>query len=216
MAGGAIAGFDEAGRGAWAGPICAAAAVVHRSLPAEIADQIKDSKEIGESRREILGRLLRESSSVAYGLGIVDALEIDAFGLGWANREVFVRAAHDLSRRFPETHKTISLGLIDGSPINNPDFALPYPFETIIGGDGCRQEIAAASILAKTHRDALMRGLGEQFPGYGFAAHKGYGTRAHAQALETGGPIPQVHRLGVSPVAAIARAQNSKKTRQSP
>lgn len=143
-----------------------------------------------------MGAILMET--MAFGIGEVTSVEIDAMGLGWANREVFVRAALNLKARFPEI--CVTEAIIDGSPITNPGFNLEYPFRCVIHGEISHKEIAGASIIAKIHRDALMESLEKTHPAYGFASHKGYGTEKHKRALEKLGPIQGIHRMSYAPL----------------
>lgn len=190
-----IIGLDEAGRGPWAGPIVAAAV----ALTAEPPKGVRDSKKVPEKERETLANLIRQS--VPYGIGEVSAEEIDTHGLGWANRVVFLRALDDLRQKSPEL--VIESLRIDGNPIRHPDFTPRVPFVCITQGESKHPEIACASLLAKTHRDSLLKTLDELHPKYGFANHKGYGTQLHQKALREFGPIPKVHRMSVAPIKAL-------------
>jgi len=176
-----IAGVDEAGRGALCGPVVAAAVVfptawISGSGPAWL-DGVDDSKRLRPLRRKLLARLIRGETSV--GIGIVSHLEIDALNILRASQEAMRRAVAAL-RLLPD------LVLIDGLPV--ADF--PRPQEAVVGGDRKSLSIAAASIVAKVWRDRFVSLLGRRYPGYGLEKHKGYGTRAHYEALAALGPTP--------------------------
>ncbi len=176
---GLLAGVDEAGRGPLAGPVVAAAVILRRPLPMDMG--IRDSKTIAPARREkLLHSIFRDS--LALGLGIAWHDEIDCLNIHNASLLAMARAVRRLATA-PD------FLLIDGK------FTIdhPCPQETIIGGDGKSVSIAAASILAKTARDRIMMAYERRFPGYGFARHKGYGTREHLDAIKRLGPCP-VHR----------------------
>lgn len=173
-----ICGVDEAGRGPLAGPVYAAAVI----LPAcaEIPG-LDDSKKLSDKcRRELFPVILE--SAVAYGIGWASHEEVDALNILQATFLAMERAISQLSVR-PE------LVLLDGN--REKDFGVPV--KTVIHGDGLSANIAAASILAKVSRDDYMLKMAEQYPQYGFAVHKGYGTRAHYEALRTYGPC-EIHR----------------------
>ncbi|MBU1230447.1 MAG: ribonuclease HII [Proteobacteria bacterium] len=184
--GGLSAGIDEAGRGCLAGPVVAAACILPEDfdLPG-----LTDSKALSPARREALAGAIR-SQAVAWSLGLAWGPEIDRINILQATLRSMERAVAGLRLR-------PALLLIDG----NQAIALPLPQRTVIGGDALIPAISAASILAKTFRDRLMRALDRRHPGYGLAGHKGYGTAAHLEALRRLGPSP-IHRLtfrGVRP-----------------
>ena len=170
-------GCDEAGRGCLAGPVVAAAVI----LPEDFAHPLlNDSKQLTERQRELL-RPIIESEALAWGVGIVSSEEIDEINILHASFLAMHRAIDNLILR-PQ------LLLIDGNRFT------PYPdipHECIVGGDGKYMSIAAASILAKTHRDTLMLSLATEYPGYGLEGHKGYPTPAHKAAIR---------RLGLTPI----------------
>lgn len=187
-----ICGVDEAGRGPWAGPVCAGAVVLD---PARPIAGLADSKTLSSVRRKAFAKLIEENV-LAFGLGWASPAEIDQLNIRQATHLAMTRAVSALG---------VSPGqaLIDG---NDAPHGLPCPARTIVRGDSSEPCISAASILAKTARDALMMEADAQFPGYGFASHKGYGTRAHAEALAALGPCP-LHRMSFAPVArALANA----------
>lgn len=173
-----LCGVDEAGRGPLAGPVCAAAVILPRGV--EIPG-LNDSKKLTDKARrrlydEIVGR------AVSYGVVLIDEREIDRINILQATLRAMERAVAKLSPQ-PD------LALVDG----NREPLLPMPCETIVGGDGKCASIAAASILAKVTRDRRMEELDALYPQYGFAVHKGYGTRRHYEALHQYGPCP-IHR----------------------
>ena len=173
-----ICGVDEAGRGPLAGPVCAAAVILPYGL--EIPG-LTDSKKLSDKkRRELFPVISREA--LAYGIGLASREEIDEINILQATFLAMERALAALSVR-PE------LALIDGN--REKDFGLPV--KTVVKGDSLSMNIAAASILAKVTRDDLMLELAKEYPQYGFDIHKGYGTRAHYDALREYGPCP-IHR----------------------
>ena len=174
-----ICGVDEAGRGPLAGPVCAAAVI----LPANIEiPGLNDSKKLSDKRRRELYPVIMEQA-VAYGIGFADHNEIDDINILQATFLAMERAIAALSVK-PE------LALIDGN--REKDFGIPV--KTVIHGDSLSASIAAASILAKVTRDDHMLQMAETYPQYGFDIHKGYGTKAHYQALAEYGPCP-IHRM---------------------
>ena len=188
------AGIDEAGRGPLCGPVVAAACV----LPPEARLlYLKDSKKLSEQRREQLFGEIQEQA-LGYGIGIVHAPRIDEINILGATFEAMKAALAGcremLSQKtglpFPELEKDM-LVLVDG---NRPIPELSQPQRCLVGGDGCCGAIAAASILAKVTRDHMMYEYDRQYPGYGFAKNKGYGTKEHIEALRTLGKTP-IHRV---------------------
>ena len=186
-----VCGIDEAGRGPWAGPVCAAAVILD---PVRPIVGLADSKTLSARRREILAQEIR-AGAICHALGWASAEEIDALNIRKATHLAMQRAVSALLF-------APSLALVDG---NDAPGGLVCDVRTIVGGDGIEPAISAASILAKTARDAVMLELDRTFPGYGFAAHKGYGTRAHAEALQRLGPCP-AHRHSFAPVRAVLGA----------
>jgi ribonuclease HII len=176
---GLIAGVDEAGRGPLAGPVVAAAVILDPSRP--IAG-LGDSKRLSEKRREALYPQIIELA-LAHCIVFVERIEIDRINIFQATMQGMVRAVSGLD-------PAPGHALIDGNRVPQ---GLPCPAEAIVGGDGSEAAIGAASILAKVARDRYMVALEQRFPGYGFARHKGYGTRDHQQAIRELGPSP-VHR----------------------
>ncbi len=174
-----ICGVDEAGRGPLAGPVCAAAVLLPNELEIE---GLNDSKKLSEKKRELLYTQIVEQAST-YGIGFASEQEIDEYNILQATFLAMRRAVEQLSPQ-PE------LVLVDGN--REPPMG-ELPVQTIIRGDSLSANIAAASILAKVTRDRLMLELDAQYPQYGFATHKGYGTQAHYAALRAHGASP-VHR----------------------
>jgi ribonuclease HII len=187
-----IAGLDEAGRGAWAGPVVAAAVILspHDPQLCRRLAGVQDSKQLRPDQRERLLEVIREYA-VALSVGAVSHAEIDAFGIVPATRKAMALALQDL------TPQPDSL-LIDYLSLPH----MPLPQWCLPKGDGRVLSIAAASIVAKVSRDRMMIELHDRFPEYGFARHKGYGTAQHQAALETMGPCA-IHRLSFAPVQAL-------------
>ena len=173
-----VCGVDEAGRGPLAGPVCAAAVILpeHLQIPG-----LTDSKKLTDKKRRELFPLIQEQA-VSYGIGFASEAEIDEKNILQATFLAMRRALDQLSVR-PE------LALIDGN--RETDFGVPV--KTVIKGDSLSANIAAASILAKVTRDDLMLEMAKLYPEYGFDIHKGYGTKAHYEALRCYGPCP-IHR----------------------
>lgn len=174
-----ICGVDEAGRGPLAGPVCAAAVILPANL--EIPG-LNDSKKLSDKRRRELFPVIMYQA-IAYGIGLADHQEIDEINILQATFLAMERAMQNLSVK-PE------LALIDGN--REKDFGLPV--KTVVHGDSLSANIAAASVLAKVTRDDIMLTMAEEYPGYGFEIHKGYGTKAHYEALAEKGPCP-IHRM---------------------
>jgi ribonuclease HII len=198
-----LAGVDEAGRGPLAGPVVAAAAVlpaewVTEGLP-ESLQRLNDSKQLTEKIREELFDAIHVETEIHFGIGIIDAALIDEINILQATYRAMNAALAQLDP--PAAH-----ALVDGRPVPT----LPTPQTSIIKGDAKSFSIAAASILAKVIRDHLMLQYHEQWPAYGFAQHKGYGTAAHLAALKQHGPCP-IHRLSFAPVRAAVRCIESSR-----
>ena len=191
-----VAGVDEVGVGPLAGPVVAAAVVFAPARPPDIPG-LNDSKQVPRARHAALAAQVR-AQALAVGLGEATAREIDALGIFAATRLAAQRSVTALGR-LPD-HL-----LLDAHPLP----ACACPQTALVGGDGLSQSIAAASIVAKTHRDAWMRHLDEVHPGYGFGEHVGYGTRAHLDALARLGPSP-AHRRSFGPVRAADRVHASR------
>ena len=177
-----IAGIDEAGRGALAGPVAVAAVILPPQVEATVLSGVRDSKLMSPREREHWAEKIKEIA-IAWGVGYATPSEIDAFGI--------VPAVHLAAQR--ALHRLVPL----------PDFLLldylrlplcALPQMALVKGDREVLSIAAASVLAKTHRDALMRRLDKWFPQYGLARHKGYGTAAHREAIARHGLSPYHRR----------------------
>lgn len=187
--GGPVAGVDEAGRGPIAGPVVAAAVI----LPIEDAiSGLNDSKKLSAARRAALAPEILRICDVGIGLATVE--EIDEINILWATMLAMTRAIESL-RQHP------AAVLIDGNRVPSP---LSCPAEALVKGDAKEQSIAAASIIAKTHRDQIMCDLAERYPAYGFERHAGYPTAAHLEALRTHGASP-VHRQTFRPIRELGR-----------
>ena len=179
-----VAGIDEAGRGPWAGPVCAAAVILNRD---SIPDGLNDSKKLSEKRREVLFDMITQSAIV--GVGFASVAEIDEINILSATYLAMERAVAALD---PQPEAVI----IDG---NRAPQGLPMPSQTIVKGDARSLSIAAASIIAKVSRDRVMKKLAEEFPAYGWHKNKGYGTAAHRVSLLSHGVTPH-HRRSFRPV----------------
>ncbi len=192
-----IAGLDEAGRGSWAGPVVAGAVILPLNVPdlRTRLEGVRDSKQLRPQERERFYDLIR-ATALAVNVGSVSAAHIDERGIA------------------PATRRAMSLALAGLSL--SPDFLLidflrlptvDTPQRGITKGDALSLSIAAASIVAKVTRDRLMVELEDEYPGYGFARHKGYGTPQHQAALAHLGPSP-IHRFSYAPVAATVRRRS--------
>lgn len=181
-----VAGIDEAGRGPWAGPVIAAAVILHPEKPIL---GLKDSKLLTPKQRANLFDAIIENA-MSYAVGRAEVYEIDAINILQATLLAMERAVKALSIQ-------PSLAMIDG----NKAPKLSCQTKTIIGGDLIEPAISAASILAKVTRDREMEMLDQQYPEYGFAKHKGYGTKDHILALQKHGPS-DIHRKSYAPIAA--------------
>lgn len=173
-----VCGIDEAGRGPLAGPVCAAAVILPRDLEIE---GLNDSKKLSDKRRRVLFDEIT-AQAVTYGIAFATEQEIDGINILQATFLAMRRALAQLSIQ-------PSIALIDGN--RETDFGLPV--RTIVKGDSLSANIAAASILAKVTRDDFMLEQAKLYPEYGFDIHKGYGTKAHYEALRKYGPCP-IHR----------------------
>lgn len=173
----AIAGIDEAGRGPLAGPVVAACAIMPLD---DIIEGINDSKKLSEKKREALFEQIKEKA-LAFSIVEMPAEVIDDINILEATKKAMIQCTTELAIK-PD------VVFIDAVKLN-----LPYETLSIIKGDARSYNIAAASILAKVHRDRLMREYAKIYPEYGFAKHKGYGTSEHIRALKEFGPCP-LHR----------------------
>jgi len=184
-----IAGVDEAGRGACAGPLVVAATIL-KDPKSPTLTEVRDSKELTAQKREELFDLVI-SESISYAIIEISPTEIDSIGLHKSNLEGMRRAIHALKTE-PQYILT------DGYRIDG----LSAPSLAVWKGDQVALTISAASILAKVHRDRIMDKLDEQYPGYGFATHKGYVTRSHEKSLSELG-VSEVHRCSYANIAAL-------------
>lgn len=183
-----IVGADEVGRGAWAGPIVAAAVV----LPARPRIyRVRDSKLLTPHQRETLAARIK-ATALHWAVGVVSSEDIDSMGIGPANHEAIRRAVRALQTRIDHI-------FIDG---RMTVIGLPAPATTIVDGDAIVYSIAAASIVAKVERDYRMTQLHEQYPEYGFHEHKGYGTPTHLHALQHHG-LCAIHRRSFHPMCTM-------------
>lgn len=174
-----ICGVDEAGRGPLAGPVCAAAVILPKGLE---LPGLNDSKKLTDKKRRELFPIIKEQA-IAYGIGFASHEEIDQINILQATYLAMERAIAQLEGK-------ADFAIIDGN--RSKDFGLPV--RTVVKGDSLSASIAAASVLAKVSRDDLMLEMAEKYPEYGFDVHKGYGTKAHYDALRTHGHSP-IHRV---------------------
>lgn len=174
-----VCGCDEAGRGPLAGPVVAAAVVL---APGTEISGLDDSKKLSARRREALFCEITEKA-VAYSVALASVYEIERYNILNSALLAMDRAAQTLC-------VSPSLALVDGNTVRG----LSIPARAVVGGDGICPSVAAASVLAKVTRDRLMEHFDKLYPGYGFSAHKGYGTKAHYAAIAQLGPTP-LHRM---------------------
>ncbi len=193
-----VAGLDEAGRGAWAGPVCAAAVVLPLDLPnlPDLLAGVRDSKQVSPAQRKALLPVILQVAE-AVGVGWATPAEVDKTGILPATRQAMRRAVEQLDGQ-------VDALLIDH--VRLPDIQLPQ--RAIPKADVHCLSVAAASIVAKVKRDQLLVRLDEDFPGYGLARHKGYGTRQHREALQKLGPTP-IHRVSWRPLRELAAGGES-------
>ncbi len=189
-----IAGVDEAGRGPLAGPVVAATVVL---CPQGI-DGLDDSKRLTARKRAALDVIIR--AQCAWGIGVSDQDEIDQINILQATFKAMSRAVLALEQQFGTEPDHI---LTDGNRIPPVHSGWRWPAEAIVGGDATQPCISAASIIAKQHRDGLMRAAALQYPGYGWERNMGYGTAEHLAALRKLGPTP-LHRRSFAPVSQLA------------
>lgn len=183
-----VGGIDEAGRGCMAGPVVAACVIFTDKT--KIPAGLNDSKKLTHARRmDLRSRLLAEKS-IHIAVAQVEANEIDCINILKGTWKAMQMAAKSL--------KELEYILVDGNPVKD----LPVPSENLVKGDSLSASIAAASIMAKTHRDLLMMEASKEFPQYGFEIHKGYCTLLHEEALKKYGPC-RIHRMSYAPVQKI-------------
>ena len=187
----AVAGLDEAGRGAWAGPVAAGAVILPAGVPGdgllERLHGVRDSKVMTSRQRAVWAEQIR-LAALAWGVGFAECHEVDTLGIVPATRLAMERALTACKR-------TVQHLLVDA--VRLPGVNIPQ--QALIKGDARSLSIAAASVLAKTARDAVMIEMEETYPGYGFAMNKGYGTAVHRAGLDEIGPCP-MHRFSFAPV----------------
>lgn len=187
-----MAGIDEAGRGPLAGPVYVAAVCFPFPLTSELRASLEgltDSKKLSPGRRDLFFDQLTNHPAISFAICSASPEDIDRYNILEATHRTMRAAASALK---PAAEHL----LVDGLPVKN----LPCPGTAIVQGDSKSLSIAAASILAKVSRDRVMEALDLEFPQYGFARHKGYGTRAHLEALRIHGPCPH-HRRSFKPVS---------------
>ncbi|HRF95059.1 MAG TPA: ribonuclease HII [Aggregatilineales bacterium] len=195
-----IIGLDEAGRGAWAGAVVVGAV----SLPLDWGEDkllielagVRDSKEMTRLSRERLVVDIKRIAN-AWGVGMAESHEVDEIGINPATNLALRRALTNLQEQFPnfKPDYLFTDGLLKGE--------LGFPYDCIVKGDQKSLSIAAASVLAKTHRDEMMVALDKEYPDYRFSQHKGYGTKLHLELIEELGILP-VHRRYYRPIKKIA------------
>jgi ribonuclease HII len=191
-----IAGIDEVGRGCLAGPVVAAACIldIDKTLP----DDLNDSKQLTPETRESVAAQIK-NDCIAFAIGQVEADEIDRINILEATKKAMLLAIAGLN-------PAADFLLIDALRLKHNDL----PQRGIIKGDALSASIAAASVLAKTYRDALMKNYADQYPKYGFAEHKGYGAASHFAALRSHGPCA-IHRITFRGVLSDGRGSEQKK-----
>ncbi len=183
-----IAGIDEAGRGCLAGPVTAAAVILpHMKEIPGFFSAVRDSKQLSREAREWEQKKI-EDNSLDWGVGFASNLEIDRYGIVPATRLAVSRALEEIKSQ-PQ-HLLVDYIVLPNNPL---------PQTRLVKGDARSLSIAAASILAKTHRDALMISLAEKYPAYDLGTNKGYGTAAHREAIQKFGPSP-LHRMSFAPM----------------
>lgn len=191
---GTVAGLDEAGRGPLAGPVVAAAVLIDRTyLESAFVERypgLTDSKQLSAKQRAVFHAALLSDEHVRRGVASASVEEIDSLNI--------LRATHLAMRRALAALGPCDHVLVDGLPVPG----LGRPSTALVGGDGLSFSIAAASVIAKVTRDAMMDALDREYPAYGFARHRGYGTEAHLAALREHGPCP-AHRRGFAPVTQL-------------
>jgi len=196
-----VAGIDEVGRGPLAGPVVAAAACIPPALYAEsLIAEVNDSKKLSAARRDDIAARLR--ADVPFGIGIAEVEEIDRINILQATFVAMGRAVEALGQALG---RQPDLCLVDGNRL--PRLAMPA--RPVVKGDQRSASIAAASIIAKVHRDAVMAELAAQHPGYGWERNAGYGTAEHLAALAALGPTPH-HRRSFRPVREAVSADRTR------
>lgn len=200
--GGIVLGVDEAGRGPLVGAVYAAAVTVPLDLAKRLLvgewSGINDSKQLSAKRRETLAEVIKTTIGCTWAIASASPCEIDRLNILKATHLAMRRAVEEVAAKLgEETARKITV-LVDGNPVQG----LPFKSQNLVKGDAKSLFIAAASILAKTARDADCLRLEAEYPGYGFAKHKGYPTKEHFAALAKLGPCPE-HRRSFGPVAQM-------------
>lgn len=185
-----VAGVDEAGRGPLAGPVVAAALILPQN--SLLPEGVNDSKKLTAKMRQKLLLEIKANSQIRWSVGVVDCRKIDEINILNATHLAMKRAVEGL---LPQ----VDFCLVDGLPVKG----LPVEHKAIVKGDSRSYSIAAASIIAKETRDEMMIQYSLEYPNYGFDKHKGYGTKAHVEALDKYGPC-LIHRLSFAPVSKAA------------
>lgn len=200
-----IVGIDEAGRGAWAGPVAAGAVCLpleRKSLLTDLAG-VRDSKQMTPRQRTRLVENIK-ATALAWGIGSATNTEIDTLGIVPATKLAMARALEQLGTQFPDL--TPNCLFLDSMPW--PEAPLQCRLVSILHGDQHSLSIAAASVLAKTWRDEVMIDLEKQHPGYELGVHKGYGTAKHQAALKSLG-VCEIHRVSYKPVREVMQERNT-------
>ncbi len=188
-----VAGLDEAGRGPLAGPVVAGAVMIHKQD--QIVVEVRDSKKMSEKKREAAYTDII-AKSTGWGVGVVDAEQIDRIGIQKAVLKAMKMALGNLVSSCKLNPEYL---IVDGKGV----LMIPgYKMEKITKGDLNHYSIAAASILAKVTRDRIMKDLADKYPQYGFAKHVGYGTKAHIDAIYSNGPC-EIHRKTFKPISEL-------------
>lgn len=185
-----VAGVDEAGKGPLAGPVTAGAVMIHETR--QIVQHVRDSKLMTEKQREKAFEEILQISS-GYGIGIVEAEEIDVLGIDLAVKKAMLMALQNLEK---QCDTKLDFVIVDGAKTKKLD---TYFSQRILKGGLYHYSISAGSILAKVTRDRIIKMLASQYPEYGFDQHVGYGTKQHMKALQEYGPCP-IHRKSFEPI----------------
>jgi ribonuclease HII len=192
-----VAGVDEAGKGPLAGPVTAGAVVIHKIE--QVVDGVRDSKLMSGKQRECVFNKICEHSS-AFGIGIVEASEIDSIGIDFAVKKAMLLALDEIEQKLGSKLEYV---IVDGSKTKELNI---YRAQKILKGGLYHYSISAGSILAKVTRDRLMQKYDETFPEYGFKKHVGYGTKFHMNAIKKFGPCP-IHRKSFEPIKSILKQE---------
>jgi len=188
-----LIGVDEAGRGPWAGPVVAAAVILPQNA---FIEGLNDSKKLSPKKRKTILEKIKQTA-LSYSVGVVSHTQIDEINILQATYQAMKTA-------IAGTNTPFDLVLVDGWAIPN----LNHTQQNVISGDAQSACIAAASIVAKETRDAIMEQMAQEYPQYGFEKHKGYGTKQHMQALQKFGVCP-IHRVSYAPIKAILKGLNA-------